>query len=179
MLRLMALLRGCWLPIRSLRSNRSSRAGWIRGRYELRPEVSAFRPEGSAERWWTSFSETITEQAGQLMESARGTGVDVELSGDVSEPGEYGHMRMYARTFLVRAIRNIDQPGAGSRDAGAVADATAGGLVPKGGGEPGLTGEHRGVPSTTHAYRRPETRDAARHSRWPSTFLLNRWRRAL
>lgn len=87
-------------PLRGVRQ-----AAWIRGRYSLGPEVSSFQPNGGIERWWTSFSDTIATEANELMDSARGAGIDIELSGDVSEPGAYGHLGLYARTFFVRSIR--------------------------------------------------------------------------
>lgn len=85
---------------------------WIRGRYLLGPEVSWFQPEGSAERWWTSFGDTAAGEADKLMDAARGHGVEVELRGDLSKPGEWGHLGMYSRAFVVRGIRRV--PAAGS-----------------------------------------------------------------
>jgi hypothetical protein len=94
-----------WPLIRRLRRPLLREQRWIRGRYSLGPEVSSFEPHGGSERWWTSFSDDIAPQAADLMEAARGSGVEVELWGDLSEPGEFGHMGLYARAFHVRAIR--------------------------------------------------------------------------
>lgn len=80
-------------------------SSWIRGRYLAAFEVSSFQPEGSTERWWTSFDERLGNEARELVESARGTPVEVELAGKVSDPGEYGHMGFYNREFTVHAIR--------------------------------------------------------------------------
>jgi hypothetical protein len=78
---------------------------WLRGRYQVGFEVSSFQPEGMSERWWTTFSRALASQVEALTESARGTAVEVEFAGIVSEPGEYGHMGMYRREFIVHAFR--------------------------------------------------------------------------
>jgi hypothetical protein len=39
------------------------------------------------------------------MDAARAGGVNVELAGEVSDVGAYGHLGLYERSFLVRAIR--------------------------------------------------------------------------
>ncbi len=78
---------------------------WVQGRYLLGFEESSFRPAGSSERWWVSFSSSLGDRAAALSEAARGEGIEVELSGDVSELGEYGHLGQYSRAFHVRDIR--------------------------------------------------------------------------
>ena len=94
-----------WPLIRRFRKGRFHSGDWIRGRYLLGPEVTSFQPDGSDERWWTSFSDALAKEAGELQAAARGSGIEVELSGELSERGAYGHMGQYARTFQVQKIR--------------------------------------------------------------------------
>src|SRR5678816_1110562 len=98
---------GHWLPLRRrlMRLKRSSnqsdsRTGkWVRGRFRVDFEVSSFQPDGSPERWWTSLADKLGSKANRLVEAARKAPVEVEFSGRVSEPGRYGHMGLYQRTF--------------------------------------------------------------------------------
>lgn len=176
MLRLKELLGARW----PLRRRGERRAGWIRGRYELGPEVSSFRPEGSAERWWTSFHGSISKQAGELLECARGAGVDVELLGEVSQAGEYGHVGMYARAFLVRGIRNLDRPGTKpSATPRTGANATAAGPVNRGGGERAARNESCRGPRPVRACGRREKGDATGRSGSPGAALVSEWGRGL
>lgn len=85
----------------------ASESSWIRGRYLAAFEVSSFQPLGSTERWWTSFDQDLADEATELIDAARGTPIEVELAGDVSVPGEYGHMGLYHRAFTVHAIRRM------------------------------------------------------------------------
>ena len=78
---------------------------WFRGRYDFTWEVSRFQPDGSAEWWWTSFTEHLTAEVHELQNVALGQPVEVQLLGDISEPGNYGHLGMYTREFMVQAIR--------------------------------------------------------------------------
>ena len=94
-----------WPLIRRFRRGQFHSGDWIQGRYLLGPEVTSFQPKGGTERWWTSFSDTLAKEANELQEAARGSGVEVELSGELSEHGAYGHMGQYARTFHVQRIR--------------------------------------------------------------------------
>lgn len=87
-----------------------SRTGkWVRGRFRVGFEVSSFQPDGSLERWWTSFADKLGNKADRLLEAARKEPVEVEFSGRISEPGRYGHMGLYQRTFEVTAIRETAQ----------------------------------------------------------------------
>ncbi len=82
-----------------------STEGWVHGRYLAAFEVSSFQPDGSIERWWTSFHDHLADEARELVDAARGTPVEVELAGELSAPGEYGHMGLYSRELRVHAIR--------------------------------------------------------------------------
>lgn len=94
-----------WPLLRRFRRGQFHSGDWIRGRYLLGPEVMSFEPKGSSERWWTSFSETLAKEAAELQAAARGSGIEVELSGELSERGAYGHMGQYVREFRVQRIR--------------------------------------------------------------------------
>ena len=80
---------------------------WFRGRFVARWEVSSFEPCGESERWWTSFEAADGPAAQRLINNARPPGIDVELFGTVSEPGNYGHMGLYDREFRVQRIREV------------------------------------------------------------------------
>ncbi|HEY4670390.1 MAG TPA: hypothetical protein VIH05_11495 [Tepidiformaceae bacterium] len=82
-----------------------STEGFVRGRYLAAFEVSSFQPDGSTERWWTSFHDHLADEARELVDAARGTPIEVELAGELSDLGEFGHMGLYSRELRVHAIR--------------------------------------------------------------------------
>lgn len=81
--------------------------GWVRGKYEIGPERSRFRPDGSREWWWVWFAPAIEGEAQQIGELARGRPVEVEFRGLVSDLGDYGHMGLYHREFRVAELREV------------------------------------------------------------------------
>jgi hypothetical protein len=70
-----------WPLIGRLFGRKGFNLTWIRGRYEFTWELSRFQPDGSAEWWWTSFSEQSATEAGVLRQAALGQPVEVQLLG--------------------------------------------------------------------------------------------------
>lgn len=77
----------------------------FRGRYHSGFEVSSFQPDAINERWWVSFRDHSAGETREVIEAARGAAIEVEFSGELSTRGEYGHMGLYHREFVVHEIR--------------------------------------------------------------------------
>ena len=87
-----------------------------RGHYESRFEVSAFQPCGSTEVWWLEPGEPepwyelerrATRALGDNLAMANGAGVYVELRGDTTSSGRYGHLGGYERRVTLRSIEIV------------------------------------------------------------------------
>lgn len=81
----------------------------FRGRYLSGFEVSSFQPEAINERWWVSFRDHSSGEVRKLVEAARAIPIEVEFSGELSTRGEYGHMGLYHREFVVHEIRRKEE----------------------------------------------------------------------
>jgi hypothetical protein len=73
-------------------------------------ETVAFRPCGSAEQWWVvgdgAAMETLIEQYSAVA-GADYAEVYVEVRGDPSDPGTYGHLGAYTRELSLTEVVSV------------------------------------------------------------------------
>ena len=89
-----------------------------RGHYERRFEVSAFTPCGSDEAWWvgegpaepwTELERGAARALGDSLAMYRGARLYVELRGDTTGRGAYGHLGAYPRELTLRSVSVVQR----------------------------------------------------------------------
>jgi hypothetical protein len=79
-------------------------SGLFRGHYTHNFEVQRFQPCSSSERWWVSGD--VRPLLAPLREGSgwRSGTVYVEVRGDLSGIGQYGHLGAYSRELVVHEV---------------------------------------------------------------------------
>jgi hypothetical protein len=77
----------------------SAKTNLFRGYYTWAFEISRFTPCGSSEEWWLSG-----DLSGLPDNRVPGAPLYIEVRGDLSPEGQYGHLGAYKRQLEVREI---------------------------------------------------------------------------
>ena len=86
--------------------------GSFQGHYSAGFEVSAFRPCGADESWWTSGDlQPVFDAMPDSVPVGYGT-VFVHWRGDLSGKGQYGHLGSYERELTVTQVLEAREPAA-------------------------------------------------------------------
>jgi hypothetical protein len=73
------------------------------GYYSFGYETSRFTPANSREKWWLSGTPPCAELAHEITPGVTPI-IYIEVRGELSRTGEYGHMAQYSRELTVKEV---------------------------------------------------------------------------